>query len=549
MSRLDLRLPAILGLLAICSACAAQTDEQSADTRPNILLIVADDLGYADLGVHGSEIRTPNIDSLAASGVRFSSFHTAPLCAPTRAMLLTGNNNNVAGMGSQVAKPMARAAVAGYEGYLPERVVPFPRLLRDAGYHTYMAGKWHLGYEESQSPVQAGFERSFALMEGGANHFDGRGFENHPSRYREDGMTASWPDGEYSTEYYTNRIIDYLEESRGDGKPFFVYAAYTSPHWPLQVPDDELDRYAGVFDDGYDALREKNFAALQQSGMVQSHAELPPRNPAVRPWEELSDEERRREARKMELYAAMVENLDDHVGRLVGYLRETGQYDNTLIVFMGDNGADGMDLSRVGPFVDYISEHYSSDFDQMGRADGWAAYDRQWAEAGSAPFRLYKTFTTEGGVVAPMLVTGPGVSGEDEISHTYLTVMDLAPTFLELAGASYPTSDSIRPMLGESLMPLLSGDAGEAHGEDYVTVLYHDTRVLVRRGRWKLTANNMPFSEAEFRLYDIEADPGETTDLSESHVQKRDELLAIWRTKRVELGIVIPEDLFSPMQR
>jgi arylsulfatase len=522
-------------------AVAAEPVNESA--RPNILLIVADDLGYADLGVHGSAIRTPNIDSLARGGLRFSQFHTAPLCSPTRAMLMSGNNNHVAGVARQHPLPPLEGNQPGYEGHLSDRVAPLPALLRDAGYHTYMAGKWHLGTAAEHSPRNAGFERSFGVVEGAASHFDGRGFENAPSIYREDGELVEWPEGAYSTELYTNRLIAYIDAQRADGRPFFAYAAYTSPHWPLQVPVEERDRYAGQYDHGYDVQRERNFAALQTAGMVAAEVELRPRNPEVRPWTELDAESRRREARKMELYAAMVENLDFHVGRLLDYLRESGLFDNTLVVFMGDNGADGIDFYHRGPYVDYVRQHYANHFEDWGGPDSFVAYDIPWAEASSAPFRLYKSYTSEGGIVAPLVVAGPVVAAADPINRSYLTVMDLAPTFLELAGARYPDDGSVRPMLGESLLPLLTGQAEKAHGDDYVTVLEHRNQALVRQGRWKLTSVDSPFQESGFALYDIEADPGETQDLSKQFPDKRAELLETWRQQRLELGIVLPQDL------
>ena len=223
-------------MLAICvialGACASGAD---VDPRPNILLIVADDLGYADLGSFGSEIRTPNIDALAAEGVILTQFHTAPMCAPTRAMLLTGNNNHVAGMGQQ-SPPAAWTATHGYEGHLSDRVAPFPRLLRDAGYHTYSTGKWHLGDAEEQSPPAAGFERSFQLTHGAANHFNAVGFHEGGSLYREDGREVPYPEGTYTTELFTDRLIGFIDERLDDGRPFLAFAAYTSPHWPLQVP-------------------------------------------------------------------------------------------------------------------------------------------------------------------------------------------------------------------------------------------------------------------------------------------------------------------------
>jgi len=533
----------LLCLALLTLPVIAPADLGQDGSRPNILLIVADDLGYADLGVHGSSIRTPHIDTLARSGLVFSQFHTAPLCSPTRAMLMSGNNNHVAGVARQHPLPPLAGQQPGYEGHLSDRVAPLPALLRAAGYHTYMAGKWHLGTEAGHSPRAAGFERSFGLTEGAASHFDGRGFENAPSQYREDGEAAEWPEGAYSTELYTDRLIGYIEAQRADGRPFFAYAAYTSPHWPLQVPAAERDRYAGKYDAGYDLQREHNFAALQAAGLVAPEARLPPRNPEVTPWTDLDANDQRRAARKMELYAAMVENLDTHIGRLLDYLREGGLYDNTLIVFMGDNGADGLDFYNRGPYVDYVREHYANRFEDWGGPDSFVAYDVPWAEAGSAPFRLYKGYTSEGGIVAPLIVAGPGVAVAGRISHSYVTVMDLAPTFLELAGARYPDDGSVRPMLGESLLPLLAGQVAEAHAGDYVTILEHRNQALVRQGPWKLTSVASPFEEDGFALFDLSSDPGETVDLSDRVPDKREELLEIWREQRKVLGIVLPQDL------
>ncbi|MEZ4702570.1 MAG: arylsulfatase [Rhodothermales bacterium] len=537
------------GLLPLCLVLvigACRTHAGADVERPNILLLVADDLGYADLGIYGSDIRTPNIDALARRGMRFTQFHTAPMCAPTRAMLLSGNNNHVAGMGIQGGGSGAFAGIPGYEGHLSDRVAPLPGLLRDAGYHTYTVGKWHLGYERDQSPMAAGFERSFNLLNGAGNHFDAVGFHEGGSRYREDGEETTYPTGRYSTDLYTDRLIEFIASNRGDGRPFFAFAAYTSPHWPLQVPAEELDRYAGRYDRGYDALREERFASLKRAGIVPADATLPPRNDAIAPWETLSPERRREESRKMELYAAMVENLDGHVGRLIDYLKASGLYDNTLIVFMADNGAAAEDFYNVGEFRDYLRAHYDNRYENMGQPNSFVSYGPAWAEAGSAPFSRHKGYTREGGIVAPMIVAGPGVASQDVIDRSYLTVMDLAPTFIEIAGAAYPADGSARPMLGESVAGYLAGRADRIHDEAYTTLVLHGGRAFVRQGRWKLVTLEPPFSEEAFELFDVEADPGETRNLAGEEPETYRELLALWRTKRAELGIVLQSDLASP---
>lgn len=524
-------------------ASSHDSPDGTGETRPNILLIVADDLGYADLGVYGSDIRTPNIDSLAAEGMLFTQFHTAPMCAPTRAMLLSGNNNHVAGMASQQRNGILGVPYPGYEASLSDRVAPLPRVLRDTGYETYTVGKWHLGTSAETSPTTVGFSRSFNMLQGGGNHWDDIGFENGPNTYWADGDFSVYPSGEYSTTVYTDKLIEFIDAGRKDGQPFFAFAAYTSPHWPLQVPDDYLDRYAGQYDDGFDSLRERNFASLKAAGIVPADSTLPPRNQAITPWESLSDDDKRRESRKMELYAAMVENLDMHVGRLLAYLKQEGLYDNTLIVFMSDNGAAGEDFYNRGPFVDYVRQHYDNAYDKMGTRASFVSYDYEWAEAGSAPFSRTKTFTREGGIVAPMIMSGPGVAAAGLKEQSYVTVMDLAPTLIELAGARYPENGSVKPMLGESMVPLLSGQADRVHDDDYVTTLYHRGRAFLRQGPWKIVTLEPPFDEASFKLFNVIDDPGETTNLAESRPEKYAELVELWRSERRELGIVLPQDL------
>jgi len=539
--RLALLIPALLLGLAGAEARAA-----AASGRPNILLIVADDLGYADLGAYGGDIDTPNIDALARGGMRFTQFHTSPLCSPTRAMLLSGNNNHVAGVASQQRKGLAGVAVDGYEASLSDRIVPFPKLLQQSGYDTYTVGKWHLGLDAGESPHAAGFSRAWNLLDGGGSHFSDTGFEGKKSQYRADEQLAAYPEGRYSTDFYTDKLIEFIDQDRDSGKPFFAFAAYTSPHWPLQVPDDYLGLYAGRYDDGYDALRERRFESLKEAGIIPRDSKLPPRNDAIKPWEALSPEQKKIESRKMELYAAMVDNLDDHVGRLVSYLRQHGLYDNTLIIFMADNGASGEDFYEGIPYPaykDYLRAHYDNSYEKMGTAESFVSYGPQWGEAGSAPFRRYKGFTLEGGIVAPMIFSGRGVAAHDVIDATYFTVMDLAPTFLEIAGARYPDDGSVRPMLGESMVDFLAGNAPAVHDDGYVTVLSHRGRALVRKGRWKIVTTETPFDEANFELYDVVADPGETNNLRDSEAAIFDDLLTTWRTRRQELGIIVPRDL------
>ncbi len=356
------------------SSCSDSSQKNKADQRPNILLLVADDLGDADLGCYGGDIETPNIDNLAAAGLRFSRFYTSPLCAPSRAMLLSGNDNHIAGMGRQ----HLRTSEFGYEGMLTDRVATIPQVLRNAGYHTYMAGKWHLGMD---NPHLKGFEHSFVLIGGGANHYDDQGFmaDTPVSLYTEDGQPARWEGGNYSTDFYTDKLIEYIDRHQGDRKPFFAYAAYTSPHWPLQVDESYWKKYAGRYDDGYEELKERRLESLKNAGMIPEDAVLPPNHEMVKPWDSLTAEEMKKESRKMELYAGMVDNLDLNIGRLIQHLKHIGEYENTLIVFISDNGAAAEDFYYHEYFGPFIREHFNDDYESMGKPNSFISSGPQWA--------------------------------------------------------------------------------------------------------------------------------------------------------------------------
>lgn len=528
-------------ILFISFACSQKSEEASKPSSPNILLIVADDLGYADLGSFGGDIDTPNLDELARQGIRFSRFHTAPFCAVSRAMFLSGNNNHIAGMGVQGLN----TAVQGYEGHLTERIIPFPSLLQKAGYLTFMTGKWHLGLRPEDNPHQKGFDHSFVLLESSGNHYSSKGIwaDNPISPYTEDGIKTTWKEGEYSTDVYTDKLISFISLSQEENRPFFGFAAYTSPHWPLQVDEKYWKKYKGRYDEGYEALKEKRFESLKKTGMIAENSVLPPSHPNIKPWDSLSPEEQKKEARKMELYAGMVDNLDYNVGRLINYLKKTGQYENTLIVFMSDNGAAGEDFYYNKNYGPFIQENYSEEYDEMGKVNSYISYGPQWAEAGSSPFKYYKGFTTEGGMNTPMIISGPGLENKGKINDSFLTLLDLAPTFFELAGVDYPNQwkgKNVKPLLGKSLIPLLRGKSNLIHDSTYVFGLEHGGYAMIRKGDWKILNIERPFDLANFQLFNMNADLAEQNDLKGSYPEKYQEMLAEWESFSKEVGVVIP---------
>lgn len=536
---LNLLLFCTILLLCMGLASCSIADQKPGAEKPNILLIVADDLGYADLGCYGGDISTPNIDRLAHSGVRFSSFHTSPMCAPTRAMLLSGNDNHIAGMGLQGEVTME----FGYEGKLTSRIVSIPELLKEAGYFTCMAGKWHLGLDSLANPHQRGFDHSYALLEGAGNHYNNQSvLRAGKSTYTEDGLKVSWKKGDYSSDFYTAKIIAYIDSNRKNDQPFFAFAAYTSPHWPLQVDEKHWKKYQGRYEEGYEVEKERRMESLKKVGMIPDDALPPPNHPSVKAWESLSEDEKEKEVRKMELYAGMVDNLDHNVGRLIDYLKSIGEYENTLIVFMSDNGAAYRDFINVES-RSALREYYNDDFENMGKPDSYISYGPQWAEAGTAPFRYFKDYATQGGINTPMLICGAGVVHREDIHHGFTTVQDLAPTFYDLAGISYPevfNEQEVYPLRGSSLLPFISGNSEEIHNKEYVFALEHNGNAMLRKGKWKITNVVHPFNTENFALYDLSRDLSEQSDLREAEPEKYEEMLKEWAEFSNEIKLQTP---------
>lgn len=508
------------------------------------MLIVADDLGFSDLGCFGSEIATPNIDALARQGQIFTNFYTAAVCSPTRAMLLSGTDNHMAGLGNmaeQIHQIPQQNGKAGYEGHLNDKVISVAQLIKDQGYHTYMAGKWHLGWTADQSPKAKGFERSFALLDGSANHY-----YPHSSRtYWEDDHFGAYPKGLYSTDFYTDKLIQFINKDRGDDQPFFLYAAYTSPHWPLQAPAEYIEKYKGKYAIGYDSLRILRLAGLKQKGIINRNAQIP-ELPSLKgdlfkisdrpliPWDGLEEDQKKVEGRMMEIYAGMVDNLDYNIGRLVQHLKEIGAYDNTLFVFFSDNGAAVTESNYTPEGADPLQ--------YMGTYNSYVAYGPQWAHASSAAFRLYKGYSSEGGIHTPMIIKMPFQVLQKDHSSAFTTVMDMAPTFLEMAGATYPNTydgHTLTPQLGKSMLPMLNTKQDYVHEDDYVMGWELFGRSAVRKGKWKITYVEPPFGDGEFELYNLEEDLSESIDLSEAYPEKYQEMRTHWQDYVEKNGVIL----------
>jgi arylsulfatase len=532
-------------------------DEASVNTqkRPNFLLIVADDLGFSDLGAFGGEITTPHLDALAHAGLRCTDFHSAPACSPTRAMLMTGTDPHIAGIGTmlEVAIPEFEGA-PGYEGYLNERVVTVTELLRDAGYLTLMSGKWHLGNTRETSPWARGFQRSFSLLPAGANHYAVHldlGARNAATAYMEDDrMVDELPKDFYSSDYFTDKLLQVFSERDDKQQPFFAYLPFTAPHYPLQAPAELVRKYRGRYDAGPDVLRAERLQRLQELGLCAPDLEAHPIFTRDKNWRDLTAEERAISARCMEVYAAMVERLDWNVGRVIDYLRSTGELDNTVVLFMSDNGAEGAIMEAVpilGPkMVEQIRKHYDNSLDNIGSPNSFVWYGPLWAQAATAPSRLYKAFTTEGGIRVVNFITYPGFVRQQQISTVFSTAMDIAPTLLELAGVIHPSlhGDSkyqdrvVEGMRGRSLLSYLNDITDRVHAEDTATGWELFGRRGLRQGNWKIVCLPAPEGNGDWQLYNLSNDPGEIDDLAASHPQKLTELQQLWERYVTETGVI-----------
>ncbi|RMJ24779.1 Arylsulfatase [Aspergillus sp. HF37] len=550
--------------------------------RPNFLIAVADDLGFSDLGCFGGEIRTPNIDKLADNGgVRFTDFHAAAACSPTRSMVMTGTDHHIAGLGNLIewtnisgqngpkGSQMSTApqrGMPGYEGYLNERVVALPELLRDAGYHTLMSGKWHLGLTPERSPHRRGFERSLAHLPACSNHYAYEPQLQDPDEtptfleasyialhMEDDHYVKKLPDGWYSSDGYGDRMVEYLRDWQAERReqPFFAYLPFTAPHWPLQAPRDYIDHYRGVYDDGPDALREKRLQRLKELGMVRGDVQAHPVvAEEVKAWDEYTADEKKKSSTAMEVYAGMVECIDANVGKVVDYLASIDELDNTFVCFMSDNGAEGAAYEAY-PMVQngvmpHLQKYYDNSLDNLGSGDSFIWYGPRWAQAATAPSRLYKAYTTEGGVRVPFVARFPqGVTVADQargITDQFATVMDLAPSILEMAGVTHPAPSyhgrEVVPMRGRSFFPWATGRTERIHEKDFIQGWETCGRAALRFGDWKIVYIPQPKGPERWQLYNLDDDPGEVHDLAEAEPERLQRLLKLWDQYVLETGVI-----------
>jgi len=526
---------AALALTSLLTAAArAQTTAPApASPRPNIVLILADDLGFSDLGCYGGEIPTPNIDRLAATGVRFTQMYNNAWCCPSRASLLTGKYPHQVGIGTNIdnyTKWIREAANSpAYSDHLTPDVPTMPGLLRDAGYRTMMVGKWHLGYRPAEWPVRRGFDRSFALV-GGAMNYWGSETDGKPAPMALDDQPFVPPkEGFFATDAFTDRAIEFMRgaKSQHADKPFFLYVAYNAPHWPLHARPEEIAKHRGKYRRPWQEIREQRYARMKNLGVIDPRVALAPMDHgSVKPWDELTDDRRDEWDLRMAVFAAMVERMDHGVGRVMDALREAGAADNTLVIFVSDNGGAAEDPNR-GPASA-----------ATGTRDSFRGYARPWASVSCTPFNRHKVTIFEGGISAPMIVHWPGVIPTDrhgQFVREPAHLIDLLPSFLDIAGAK-PDAAAFK-LEGQSIAAMLKGNPGAA---DRTFAWEHDGHRGIRKGKWKLV--RLP-TDAQWSLFDLEADRAEQNDVYAAQPDVGREMLKAYDEWATRCGVVPWEQL------
>ena len=526
---------AIVLLVTTVWACSEPAPPTAAPVKPNILLIVLDDLGYTDLGAFGGEIETPNLDQLARGGVRLTNFRAGPSCAPTRAMLLTGMDNHLAGMGSQSGlQTELQSQSRAYQNKLLPEVPTIAERLQGLGYRTLASAKWHLGHEAQYLPNARGFDRSLVLLEGGGGHFDATPlFERYgKANWLEDDQPIELPEDFYSSDYMTDKLISYLAETSTD-TPYFAYLGYTAPHWPLQAHAEDLAKYRGRYDEGYQVLHAERMAGAKREGVIANWVTGVSFEPGVVDWQSLDADAKAVEVAKMEAYSAMVDRVDQNIGRLLTVLETRGDLANTLIFFMADNGAEAHVMEALEWNAPWIAANFDNSAGNIGDRSSYVTLGPSWARATAAPFRDSKSKMSEGGIRVPAFVTyndlGTGIDAE------FMRVMDLAPTFIELAGGETPGD-----MTGRSLLADWRGDA-PAYGPDEAIAGETYNRRYVYRGDWKLLYQEPPYGTGEWQLYNLSDDIGEQHDLAAEHPEVVADLLAHYQKYADEVGVIVPE--------
>tara|TARA_E500000178_G_scaffold114384_2_gene114421 strand:- start:6149 stop:7915 length:1767 start_codon:yes stop_codon:yes gene_type:complete len=516
-------------LAALLSASLAAAEEaianaEAIDARaPNIVLILADDLGFTDVAPYGSEINTPTISALADAGVSFTNYHTAANCAPARAMLLTGVDAHLAGV-PNIPEMLApeQMRYPHYQGVLGSNVVTVATLLETAGYHTYMAGKWHLGSSVGLLPSQRGFERTVALADSGADNWEQRPYIPlyDDANWFADGEPYRLPEDFYSSRFLVDKTIEFIDSKGAGDRPFFAYLPFQAVHIPVQAPQRFIDPYLDVYEEGWSVLRKQRRDRAIALGVVPAEIDIVEMS-TTEDWQALDPERKRYEVKRMAVYAGMVEAMDYHIGRLMDYLASQGQLENTIVIFTSDNGSEASGPADPNDFItrrQMSALGYNADYDSLGLKGSYSTISPSFASAAASPLAYYKFYAGEGGMRVPLIVSGDLIPRQGVMTDAFSFVTDITPTILAFAGVDAPAGryagKPIEPMIGRDLSPVLAGEAQHVYGATDSVGYELAGNAALFQGDYKIVTNRSPLGDGEWHLFNIKTDPGETNDLS-----------------------------------
>lgn len=513
------------------------------DQRPNILVVVADDLGYSDIGPFGGEIHTPTLDTLASEGMVLTDYRVHMACSPTRAMLLTGLDSHRVGYGTMTDEFTPETlGQPGYETLLNQEVTTIGQHLQQAGYHTYIAGKWDMGGRGDTAlwPVNRGFDESFVLVEGSGSHYTNRGalYGLDFVTYVENDHKVDLPDDFYSSKHYADKMIEFIDRHSTDDQPFFGMLTFTAPHYPLQAPAEYIERYDGVYEVGYETIRQARLHRMRELGIIATDARTAVPNELYPNWDVLSPQMKEIEVRRMQIYAGMVEAMDYHLGRIIDRLKASGEWENTVLFFFSDNGPEGGNPLDWGgtAWYDWAEASFDLSPENMGLKNSYAWTGPGWALVSSTPHRDSKAFPGDGGIRSPAIVSAPGLVQAGSISSAQVNLLDFLPTVLELADV--PISE-VTALPGRSMVPVFTGKANAIREPgDYLGLELWARRAVIQ-GDWKITWVNEPWGlEDQWSLYQLSADPAEQNDLAASQPEKLAEMRLLWDEYVKENGVI-----------
>ncbi|MAD06917.1 MAG: arylsulfatase [Gammaproteobacteria bacterium] len=540
-------------------SAAPEQDTVTETQPPNIVLLLADDLGFSDLASYGSEISTPTLDILASQGVRFSNFHVAANCAPTRAMLMTGVNNHRAGVGNIIEMiPDKFRGSPSYQGTLSTNTVTVATLLRDAGYHTYMAGKWHLGQSPELLPSARGYERTVALADSGADNWEQKPYMPiyDQANWFADGERFDLPEDFYSSRFLIDKIIEFVDSNAESDAPFFAYVPFQAVHIPVQAPQAFIDRYEDTYKDGWEVLRARRYQAAKTLGLVPENSTVEPMA-STQSWQNLEPETKRYQAKRMAVYAAMVEAMDFHIGRLIQHLKDTDRYDNTIFIFASDNGSEGAGINIESNLVNDLMLSlidYNDDYETLGLKGSFNTIGPNFASAAASPLSFYKFYVGEGGLRVPLIIAGEplNLSDPNSIIDAFSYATDIVPTILQMTGVPQPNGRyngrEVEPIVGRSVVPLLEGQTQRIYGDDDAIGYELNGHRALFLGDHKIVYNRPPIGDGVWHLYNIATDPGETQDLRDQQPQRFAHMQALYEQFVVEHGVLPVAEDFDPQQ-